>query len=160
MLGILLLAGVTILYAGYNLFIKVSGEQVPDDATTTIVATICIQLAALFTSVVFLASLAIKGGHVFSLSPASYLWAILAGVCIGGAEIGYLYLFSGISLAKPMAASLAIPTIVSGTIVITLFFSFIVLKESIAWTQILGSTLIILGIVVLFMKERTTIIGT
>lgn len=152
MLGLVLLAAVTVLYAGYNLFIKVAGGHVPPAATTTILATLCLQLAALFASVVFLSILVLRGGQVFSLSPGAYLWATLAGLCIGGAEIGYLYLFGGLGLAKPMAASIAIPTIVSGTIVIALLFSAIVLKETIAWNQILGSVLIVLGIVFLFLK--------
>ena len=36
MVGIFLLAAVTVLYAGYNLFIKVSGGYVPAAATTTV----------------------------------------------------------------------------------------------------------------------------
>ena len=36
--GLLLLITVTVLYAGYNLFIKASGAHVPEMATTTIAA--------------------------------------------------------------------------------------------------------------------------
>jgi drug/metabolite transporter (DMT)-like permease len=153
MIGIALLVAVTILYAGYNLLIKVSGTYVPDAATTTILATICLQLAALLTSALFLGFLAFRGGQVFSLSPGSYVWAGLAGICIGGAEIGYLYLFGGVGLAKPMAAAVAIPTIVSGTIVIALLFSSLVLEERLGWNQILGCFLIVLGIATVFFRE-------
>ena len=153
MAGIALLAAVTILYAGYNLFVKLSGGHVPSGATTTVLATMCIQVAALSTSVVFLSLLAVRGGHVFSLSPGSYAWATLAGLCIGGAEIGYLYLFGGVGRMKPMDASVAIPTIVSGTIVIALLFSFLVLKEQISWTQVLGSCLILVGVFFLFVQR-------
>ena len=45
----LLLISVTVLYSGYNLLIKVSASHVPEAATTTIQATICLQLAALAT---------------------------------------------------------------------------------------------------------------
>ena len=100
MLGIALLCLVTVLYAGYNLFIKLSGQQVPAEATTTILATICIQLAALLTSVVVLGALALRGGQVMVLSTGSYLWAIVAGLCIGGAEIVYLYLFGGVGFVQ------------------------------------------------------------
>jgi|SRR5690242_6964885 drug/metabolite transporter (DMT)-like permease len=151
MVGIALLVAVTIFYAGYNVLIKVSGTYVPASATTTIVATICVQVAALCTSVLFLGAISFRGGQVFALSWASYFWAALAGLCIGAAEIGYFYLFGGIGLARPMAASVAIPTIVSGTVVIALLFSALVLGETIAWNQVLGSALIVLGIATVFL---------
>ncbi|MCJ8325090.1 MAG: EamA family transporter [Rhizobiales bacterium] len=157
MAGLILLAVVTLLYAGYNLFIKLSGGHVPVEATTTILATIGIQLAALFTSGVFLSYLLLRGGQVFSLSNATYFWAAVAGVCIGGAEIGYMYLFGGIGQSKPMDASLAIPTIVSGTIVIAMLFSYFVLKETIAWNQLVGSLLIVGGIIMFFVKGQVSV---
>lgn len=152
MLGIALLVAVTIFYAGYNVLIKISGSYVPASATTTILATICVQVAALLTSMLFLGLLAIRGGQVFSLPTASYLWAALAGLCIGAAEIGYFYLFGGVGLARPMAATVAIPTIVSGTIVIALLASVLVLEEKIGWSQVLGSCLIVLGIAIVFFR--------
>lgn len=160
MVGIVLLTVVTVLYAGYNIFIKISGGHVPEEATTTVLAAICVQLAALSTSIVFLSFLALRGGQVFSLSTGSYLWAAIAGLCIGGAEIAYLYLFGGIGLSKPMPASIAIPTIVSGTIVITMVVSYFVFKELISWSQFLGGALIVLGIVVLFLRGSPSGHGT
>ena len=154
MTGAMLLAAVTVLYAGYNLFIKISGGHVPATATTTILATICIQVAALATSLLFLAALAARGSHVFSLSAGSYLWALVAGICIGGAEIGYLYLFGGIGLSRPMAASIAIPTIVSGTVVIAMIAAHFALDEPLAWTQIVGAVLILLGVLFLFIDTQ------
>ncbi len=154
MTGLILLAAVTALYAGYNLFVKLSGAQIPAEATTTVLAAISIQLAALSTSGVFLSILMVRGGQVFSLSNGAYFWAAVAGICIGGAEICYLYLFGGIGLSKPMDASVAIPIIVSGTIVITLLFSYFVLKETINWNQIMGSLLIICGIIFFFVKSQ------
>ena len=150
MISILLLLAVTLLYAGYNLFIKLSGAQVPATATTTITATICLQLAALTTSLLFLGFLAARGGQVFALSNGAYLWALVAGVCIGGAEIGYLYLFGGVGMAQPMPASVAIPVIVSGTVVIALLFAYVVLNEAIALNQWAGCLLVIIGIGLLF----------
>ena len=156
MAGLILLAVVTVLYAGYNLFIKLSGGHMPAEATTTIVAAVCVQLAALTTSAVFLSILAVRGGQVFALSTGSYLWAAAAGLCIGSAEIAYLYLFGGVGLDKPMAANVAIPTIVSGTIVIAMVFSYFVLKEEVSWNQIFGSLLIVSGIVLFFVKTQAT----
>jgi drug/metabolite transporter (DMT)-like permease len=152
MYAVALLALVTVLYAGYNIFIKLSGSNVPATATTTIVATLFVQVAALTTSLVFLGVLSVRGGHTFSLPASALAWDGIAGICIGLAEIGYLYLFGGVGGITPMAASIAIPTIVSGTIIIALLVSATVLKKSIGWTQLLGCSLILTGIILLFTK--------
>ena len=81
--GILLLITITALYAGYNLLVKVSSLQVPAAATSTVLATICLQVAALATSVTFAALLVARGGHVLALSPAAYAWAAGAGCASG-----------------------------------------------------------------------------
>ena len=138
---------------GYNLLIKVSGSHVPPEATSTILATFCLQFAALGTSTVFLTFLVLRGGQSLALPSNAYLWAAAAGLCIGGAEIAYFYLFGGIGVTKPMAANVAIPTIVSGTIVIAMLFSLFVLKEPMAWNQLLGSGCIVLGIIIFFLKN-------
>ena len=67
-MALLLLLLVTVFYASYNLLVKMSGAAVPPTATTTIVATICLQIAALATSLAFAAALVVKGGEVFTLS--------------------------------------------------------------------------------------------
>ena len=51
-----------------------------------------------------------------------------------------------------MPASVAIPVIVSGTIVISLLFSLFFLKEPIAMNQLFGVILILSGIVLLFVN--------
>jgi len=156
MVAIALLVVVTIVYAGYNLSIKVSGTYMPAAATTTILATIVLQLTALSVSGLFLGFLTARGGQVFSLSPRAYLWAALAGLCAGAGEIAYFYLFGGVGFARPMAASVAIPTIVSGTVVIALVISTLFLGERIAWNQIMGGALIVLGIAALFFRNAGT----
>ena len=70
-------------------------------------------------------------------------------------EIGYLYLFGSIGMSKPMPASTAIPVIVSGTIVISLLFSYFVLQEATTWTHWLGCALMIVGISLLFIRDET-----
>ena len=153
-MSLLLLSAVTVLYAGYNLLVKVSGSHVPDGATTTILATICLQLAALATSVLFASVLLIRGGAVLQLSSSAYLWAVAAGLCIGGAEIAYFYLFSGVGSGTPMSAGTAIPTIVSGTILIAMIVSVFLFKESTTWSQLAGAACIVVGIVLLFIGRQ------
>ncbi|MDH3690242.1 MAG: hypothetical protein OEU36_12265 [Gammaproteobacteria bacterium] len=151
---IALLFLITILYAGYNLLVKVSSNYVPLESTSTILATICLQVAALAASTSFAVVLLLRGGHVLQLSTPTYTWAIAAGLCIGAAEIGYFYLFSGVMWPREaMSANVAIPTIVSGTIVITVIVSFIVFRESLSWIQFLGSLFVVGGIVMLFIGK-------
>ena len=153
MAGLLLLVTVTTLYAGYNLLIKISASHVPVAATSTIAATICLQLAALTTSMLFLAITTIRGGQVLQLSWGAYIWAAAAGLCIGGAEIAYFYLFGGIGNVKPMAANVVIPTVVSGTVVITAIAAYFIFRESLSPIQFAGVGCVILGVLLLHLGK-------
>ncbi len=153
MVSTFLLVTVTLLYAGYNLLIKVSGSHVPAEATSTILATVCLQLAALSTSMAFIAFVVLRGGHSLALPTTAYLWAAAAGICIGGAEIAYFYLFGGIGGVKPMPATVAVPVIVSGTIVITMVVGYLVFKETLSWRQLVGGACIVVGIAILFLGK-------
>ena len=148
--SLVLLFGITLLYAGYNLFVKVSSGHVPAASTTPILATISLQVAALAVSGVFAASLVLRGGQVLAVSTPALSWAVAAGLCIGAAEIGYFYLFRGVAGGEPMAANVAIPSIVSGTIVVTVLVSWLVLREPFTWTRLLGAALVVVGVVTLF----------
>jgi len=148
----MLLLLITLMYAGYNLFVKVSGDHAAGTVTTTILATISLQTAALVVSLMFAAYLLMRGGQSFALPPASYKWAALSGVCIGIAEIGYFYLFSGTGLRQTIPASMAIPIIVCGTAVIAFVAATVFLNEPFGWRQILGVVLVVLGVGVLFTK--------
>lgn len=145
-----LLVITTVLYAGYNVFVKASGEAVPAAAQTTVLATIALQLAALATSSAFAILLWSRGVTGFQLGSAAIGWAVVAGVCIGGAEIAYLYMFGGVGGHPTMPAGIAIPVVVSGTIVIALIASAIAFREYIGILQLLGALLIIVGIAVMF----------
>ena len=152
MFAIALLALTTLLYAGYNILVKQSASQVDAAASTTITATIALQVAALTTSLVFTGIIKLQGDQSLLLSPSAYLWAVAAGLCIGGAEIAYFYLFAGIGAEAPMRANVAIPTIVSGTIVLAMIASWAIFGEHIAWTQVLGALVIVGGIFLLFTR--------
>ena len=149
--SLILLLGVTSLYAGYNLLVKVSSGHVPAVATTPIFATIALQTAALAVSAVFAAGLVLRGGHVLAVSPAALAWAVAAGLCIGAAEIGYFYLFRGVGGAPPMAANVVIPIVVSGAIVLTLLVSWLVFREPFTWVRVVGAALVVVGVVILFV---------
>ena len=153
--ALILLALVTLLYAGYNLFIKVSSSHVPAEVTSTIVATISLQISALLVSCVFLAGLLIRGNAVLALPPSSLLWAALAGICIGAAEIGYFYLFRGGATFNALAANVAIPVIVSGTILITIVVSWLVLRESMNFAKFVGAAAIMIGVALMFIESKS-----
>ena len=150
-LALLLLT--TLLYAGYNILIKVSGGQVPDGAATTVSATIVLQIAALGASAVFALSQTSAGVPIWNLPKAAYLWAIGAGLCIGAAEIAYFYLFSGIGLARPVEAHVAIPTIVGGTVALALVASWLLFNERLGAFQIGGALMIIVGLVLINLRQ-------
>lgn len=142
---LLLVSVITALYASYNLFVKVASDHVPVNATSTVLATICLQLAALSATLCFLGILVARGGHVLSLSTRAYLWAAGAGFCIGVAEICYFYLFRGGADREAAAANVAIPIIVSGTIAITLIVSYFLLREPLTPVQLGGTLLVVVG---------------
>ncbi|MBT6273303.1 MAG: EamA family transporter [Chromatiales bacterium] len=150
-----LLMVVTVLYAGYNLMVKISSQHAPEVATTTVMATITLQLAALVVSLGFAGSLFARGGHVFELTPPAYLWAIGAGLCIGAAEVAYFYLFRGAVGRPSMSASVAIPAVVAGTVVLSLLCSSLFLNERLNAVQLGGGLLILLGVGVLFAGSST-----
>ena len=78
--GFLLLALVTLLYAGYNVFVKVSIDHVPDGVTSAVLAPICLQFAALLLSTIFIVYLLQQGNQVLQLNTPAYAWAVTAGL--------------------------------------------------------------------------------
>ena len=122
-------------------------------ATTTIAATICLQIAALSTSLLFLGLLAVKGGQTFQFGGRVYLLAAVAGICIGLAEIAYLYLFGGIGGVEPMPASRAIPVIVCGIVIVTGIVVVFVFKEALGSYQIAGGLFTLVGISLFFVPR-------
>ena len=152
MSAIILLTVTTLLYASYNIFIKVSSGHVPGGAYSTITATIFLQASALSVSLLFLVMQKLQSDTTLVLPTRVYFWAVIAGLCIGGAEISYFYLFASVGHSKAISASVAIPVVVSGTIVISLAAGWFIFKETIGWPQLMGAGMIVTGICALFIK--------
>ena len=152
-MAVVLLTLVTLAYAGYNLFIKAAGDHVPATASTTILATFLLQFGAAVASTCFLAFLLVQGGHSFRLAAPAYAYAFVAGLCIGVAEVVYFYIFGGIGGMRPVPASLAIPIVVTGTVVVTVLVSALVFREALTPLQLVGAALIVAGIAVLFVGQ-------
>ena len=151
--NLLLLVIVTVSYAGYNLFIKLSSSQNINN-TNSIAATLSLQVFALVVTSIFSVYLFSKGERIFVLPSKSYLYAIFGGISIGFAEIGYFYLFNAANPNGPLNANTAIPVILGGTILITMIFSFYIFRESFSYQKILGTLFIIFGIYLVLIKNN------
>lgn len=145
----ILLLSVVMLYAGYNLLIKVASDSTLTAATTTVAATMVLQVAALLVSIIFATILFLRGGARFEVGATACYWAALAGICIGGAEVAYFYLFRGIGTHSGMAANIAVPVVVAGTIVVSLLASIWFFRESLGIAQWFGVAMIGAGVVLL-----------
>ena len=151
--NLIILVIVTISYAGYNLFIKLASSQNLNNSNS-IAATLCLQLFALFVTILFSFYLFSKGEKIFVLPSKSYLYAIFAGISIGLAEIGYFYLFNESNPKGASNANAVIPVILGGTILITMIFSFIFLRESFNYKRIFGTFFIIFGIYLVLQNNN------
>lgn len=147
-----LLITVTLAYAGYNLFIKLSGAQNINN-NNGIAATLCLQIFALIVTSVFSIYLSSLGENIFVLPSKTYLYAVFGGISIGIAEIGYFYLFNASNTDGALNANTAIPIILGGTILVTMIFSYYILKESFNYHKIIGTIFIIIGIYLIFNKK-------
>lgn len=155
-----LLVLVTVFYAGYNFLVKVSSEHVPQQATTTILLTITLQVAALTCSILYLGTLLVRGEHSFALTVPAFAWAAGAGIAIGAAEICYFYLFSGTGGYAPAPGAIVIPVVVSGTILLTMLASVMLLGEAATWREWTGAMLVIAGIILMFSDGRAANIAS
>ena len=151
--NLIILVIVTISYAGYNLFVKLASSQNLNNSNS-IAATLCLQLFALFVTILFSFYLFSKGEKIFVLPSKSYLYAICAGISIGLAEIGYFYLFNESNPKGASNANTVIPVILGGTILITMIFSFISLSESFNYKRIFGTFFIIFGIYLVLQNNN------
>ena len=147
-----LLITVTLAYAGYNLFIKLAGAQNINN-NNGIAATLCLQIFALIVTSVFSIYLSSLGENIFVLPSKTFLYAVFGGISIGIAEIGYFYLFNASNTDGALNANTAIPIILGGTILVTMIFSFYILKESFNYHKIIGTIFIIIGIYLIFNKK-------
>ena len=147
-----LLITVTLAYAGYNLFIKLAGAQNINN-NNGIAATLCLQIFALIVTSVFSIYLSSLGENIFVLPSKTYLYAVFGGISIAIAEIGYFYLFNASNKDGALNANTAIPIILGGTILLTMIFSFYILKESFNYHKIIGTIFIIIGIYLIFNKK-------
>lgn len=139
-------------YSGYNLFIKLSSDQTSIGNNNILSATLILQFTALITTLSLSSKLIFSTDKFFILSFKSYTYAILGGICIAAAEIGYFYIFSNKNSSSSLNASSAIPIVIGGTICITFIFSYLFLNEKIYLQNSIGVFLILIGITLILIK--------
>ncbi len=152
MYTLILLLLITVCYAAYNLLVKVSGSQA--GLSSPILATIGLQMAALVVSLLYLMVL-VRQGVAVALPARVLALGVAAGVCIGAAEVMYFYLFRGVAGEPGMAASVAIPIIVGGTIILSILMTRVFFGETLAMIQWLGIGLMLFGLWLLIMGVRS-----
>ncbi len=146
MYTLILLLLITACYAAYNLLIKVSGDHVGE--ASPILATIGLQLAALTVSLLYLAVLIRQEVTVIVATPALF-YGVAAGCFIGTAEVMYFYLFRGVANEPAIAASVAIPVVVGGTIILSVLVASVVFGEVPGVLQWVGIILTVAGLLLL-----------
>lgn len=129
-------------YGVYYFFIKVSSGHI-----NQIVGAVILQVVAALVGGLILIYLKITQTPL-SVSPKGIQFAILAGIFVGLAEITSFYLFS-----KGTPASIGVPIIVGGSILVGSFLGIYLLKESLNVMQYFAIAMIIAGIAILFVKQ-------
>jgi transporter family protein len=127
-----------VFFGFYNFFIKVSAGHIHE-----ILGAVILQAVALLLGGAVLIYLKVKN-LPFENSSRGLLFAVLAGVAVGLAEITSFYAFS-----KGTPASIGIPVIVGGTVVVGTLLGVLFLKEQLHWQHYTGITLILAGIFII-----------
>ena len=145
---------IILFYSGYNLFIKLSSNHTSIENNNILSATLILQFTALITTLSLSSKIIISTDKFFILSFKSYIYAILGGICIAAAEIGYFYIFSNKNSSLSLNASSTIPIVIGGTICITFIFSYLFLNEEIYLQNGIGVILNLIGITLIFIKPK------
>lgn len=128
-------------YGTYNFFIKVSSGHI-----NQIVGAVILQIVAALLGGVALLFLKISNTPLL-VSQKGVIYAAIAGVFVGLAEITSFYVFS-----KGVSASSGIPVIIGGSIIVGTALGLLFLKESYSWIQFVAVAFIITGVIILTSK--------
>ncbi len=123
------------LYGSYNFFIKMASGGIHQ-----ILGAVILQVVAAIVGGAILIMLRLNG-QTFTATTSSVLWAVIAGIAVGLAEIASFYVFS-----RGLNSTIGIPLIIGGTVIVGFLLGWIFLKEPISLTQIGGLGLLLAGI--------------
>jgi transporter family protein len=119
----------------YNVFIKLAAGNIHQ-----VVGAVVLQVVAALAGAAMLLFLKLNG-TALPISNKGLLFAALAGLSVGLAEIISFFAFSG-----GTAASKGVTVIVGSTIVLAVLIGLVFLKESLTPLQIVGVLLVLVGI--------------
>lgn len=130
-----------VFYGAYNVFIKVSSGHI-----NQIVGAVILQVVAALLGGIILLIMKMTNSPL-EISPKGVWFAVLAGVFVGLAEITSFFVFS-----KGVSASVGIPIIIGGSILVGAVLGLTFLKETLNPIHILAIALIVAGVVILSTK--------
>jgi len=127
-----------VFYGAYNVFIKIASGHI-----NQIVGAVILQIVAALLGAGILLFLKFTNTPL-EVSQKGIWYAVLAGIFVGLAEITSFFVFS-----KGTPASLGIPVIIGGAILVGAVFGLIFLKETLTAIHYFAIALIITGVVLL-----------
>ncbi len=130
-----------VFYGAYNVFIKVSSGHI-----NQIVGAVILQIVAALVGGIILIILKMTNSPLV-ISQKGVWFAILAGVFVGLAEITSFFVFS-----KGIPASVGIPIIIGGSVLVGAVLGLTFLKETLNPIHYLAIVLIVAGVVILSTK--------
>ncbi len=131
-----------VFYGVYNFFIKVSSGHI-----NQIVGAVILQIVAALLGGVILFIMKMTNSPL-EISPKGIWFAIQAGIFVGLAEITSFFVFS-----KGVYASIGIPIVIGGSVLVGAVLGLIFLKETINPANILGILFIVGGIILLTINK-------
>lgn len=119
----------------YNVFIKVGSTRIEQ-----VLGAVVLQVVATLLGAGFLLYLRLTGAPLFA-SGAGLLYSVLAGACVGLAEI-----LSFVVFARGAPASAGTPIIMGGAVLVATLVGMTLLKEGLSLSRLGGVALIAIGI--------------
>ncbi len=123
-------------FGAYNVFVKIASGYIHE-----ITGAVILQFVAAIAGLGVLLYMKFKGHEVLDFSQKGILFSVLAGLCVGGAEI-----LSFVVFGKGVPASTGIPIIIGGAIIVGTLIGLLFLKEKVTAIHVLGIVFVVLGI--------------
>ncbi|MCB0652224.1 MAG: EamA family transporter [Saprospiraceae bacterium] len=130
-----------VFFGAYNVFIKLASGHI-----NQIVGAVILQVVAALLGGLILLILKTTD-QPLEISQKGINYALLAGVFVGLAEITSFYVFS-----KGISASVGIPIIIGGSVLVGAILGLTFLKESLGPVQYFAIALIVTGVVLLSVR--------
>jgi bacterial/archaeal transporter family protein len=129
-------------YGAYNVLIKMASGYI-----NQILGAVILQVVAAIVGGIIFFVLKMTTNTPIIISTKGVVLAVLAGIFVGLAEITSFYVFS-----KGLTASIGIPIIIGGSILIGAIAGILFLKESLNPIHYFAILLIVIGVVILSTK--------